>query len=188
MITFQLKGDKHVIKQVGDHVTLQRPLQTDRHKLPLWYNAPKNKYVDVTRIKCERTKGDFDIVFEASPDIEVSIDYNKDDSFVGFYHHKGLRQIGFFEHETNTLIARLVIAKGNKRPIKFNLSDLKYVSTETIYYQNFYEFWKKAYDYAQDFNLPGLLMDAGDLTSTVTDHYDANIANVGEGLTQFDFN
>ena len=34
----------------------------------------------------------------------------------------------------------------------------------------------------------GLQMDAGDLTSPVTDHYDANIENVGEGLTQFDFN
>tara|TARA_R110000868_G_scaffold343835_1_gene604790 strand:+ start:50 stop:616 length:567 start_codon:yes stop_codon:yes gene_type:complete len=188
MITFQLKGDKHVVKQVEGHVTLQRPLQTNRHSLPLWYNAPKHKFVDVTRIKCERTKGDFDIVFEASPDVELSIDYNKDDDFVGFYYHKNIRRIGFFEHETNTLIAELKIAKGNKRPIQFQLSDLAYESTGNIYYQNFYEFWKKAFDYAKDFNLSGLLLDAGNLTSTVTDHYDANNANVGEGLTQFDFN
>ena len=187
MITFQIKGDKHVVKQVEGHVTLQRPLQTDRHSLPKWYNAPKNKYVSVTRIKCERTKGDFDVIFEASPDVELQIDYDKDDSFIGFYHHKGIRRIGFFEHETNTLITELKIAKGNKRPIRFDLSDLAYVSGD-IYYQNFYEFWKKAFDYAQDFNLDDLQMDAGNLTSPVTDHYDANIANVGEGLTQFDFN
>ena len=188
MTTFQIKGDKHVVKQVEGHVTLQRPLQTDRHSVPLWYAAPKGKYTDVTRIKCERTKGDFDLVFEASPDVELSIDYTKDADQLGLYHHKGIRRIGLFEHDTQTLITEIKISKGNKRPIRFDLSDLAYFSTGAIYYQSFYEFWIKAYEYAEDFNLSGLQMDAGDLTSPVTDHYDANVENVGVELTQFDFN
>ena len=187
MITFQLKGDKHVVKQVEGHVTLQRSLQTDRHSVPLWYAAPKHKFVDVTRIKCERITGDFDVVFEASADVEVQIDYTKGADYIGFYHHKGIRRIGLFEHDTSTLITEVKIAKGNKKPVVFQLSDLAYFSGQ-VYYQGFYEFWKKAKDYADDFGLSGLQMDAGDLTSLVTDHYDANIENVGEGLTQFDFN
>ena len=77
--------------------------------------------------------------------------------------------------------------KVTRRRVRFQLTDLAYFDGD-IYYQNFYEFWIKAYEYAEDFNLDGLQMDAGDLTSPVTDHYDANIENVGEGLTQFDFN
>ena len=187
MITFQIKGDKHVVKQVAGHVTLQRPLQTDRHSVPLWYAAPKGKYVDVTRIKCDRTKGDFDIVFEASPDVELQVDYEKDADYLGLYHHKGIRRIGLFEHETQTLITEIKIAKGNKRPIRFLLTDLAYLSG-TIYHQNFYEFWKKAFDYAEDLGTEDLQMDAGSISDLATDHYDANIENVGEGLTQFDFN
>ena len=151
MITFQLKGDKHVIKQVDGHVTLQRPLQTDRHSLPLWYNAPKHKFTDVTRIKCERITGDFDVIFQASPDVELQIDYSKGDDYIGFYHHKGIRRIGLFEHETNTLITEIKIAKGNKKPINFLLTNLKYFNTGNLYLQGFYEFWKKAYDHAEDF-------------------------------------
>ena len=187
MITFQLKGDKHVVKQVEGHVTLQRSLQTDRHSMPLWYAAPKHKFVDVTRIKCERITGDFDVVFEASADVEVQIDYTKGADYIGFYHHKGIRRIGLFEHDTSTLITEVKIAKGNKKPVVFQLSDLAYFSGQ-VYYQGFYEFWKKAKDYADDFGLSELQMDAGDLTSLVIDHYDANSENVGEGLTQFDFN
>ena len=188
MITFELKGDSTVISQVGDHVTLRQPLKTNTFSIPKWHDAPKNKYVDVTKIKVERTKGDIDIVFEASADVEVKIDYNKDDSFIGFYGHKGIRNIGFFEHDTNTLITALKIAKGNKRPITFDLSDLAYTATSNIYYQAFSEFWTKAFEHAQDFKLPALLMDCGDLTSTVTDHHDLNIVNEGEGLTSFDLN
>ena len=188
MITFQIKGDKHVVKQVEGHVTLQRPLQTDRHSLPLWYAAPKHKFVDVTRIKCERITGDFDVVFEASPDVELQIDYSKGDDYIGFYHHKGIRRIGLFEHDTGTLITEIKIAKGNKKPITFQLSDLTYFSTGNIYYQGFYEFWKKAKDYATGHGLSSLQMDAGNLTDTVTDFYDCNVENVGVGLDQFDFN
>ena len=113
----------------------------------------------MTRLKCERITGDFDIVFEASPDVELQIEYTKGSDYVGFYHHKGIRRIGFFEHDTGTLITELKIAKGNKKPIKFNLSDLAYFNTGNIYYQGFYEFWKKAFDYAEDFGLSGLQMD-----------------------------
>ena len=112
MITFQIKGDKHVIKQVGSDVTLHQPLQTNSHGLPMWSNAPKNKYVEVTRIKCERTKGDFDVVFEASADVEVQIDYTKDADYIGFYHHKNIRKIAFFEHDNGAFITELKIAKG----------------------------------------------------------------------------
>ena len=28
-------------------------------------------------------------------DIELKVDYNKDDDFIGFYGHKGIRNIGF---------------------------------------------------------------------------------------------
>ena len=188
MITFQLKGDKHVIKQVGTDVRLHQALQTNRHTLPIWSNAPKHKFTDVTRIKCERTKGDFDVVFKASSDVELQIDYTKDADYIGFYHHKNIRKIGLFEHDNGTFITEINIPKGSKRPITFSLSDLAYNITGDVYYQNFYEFWKKASDYAEDFNLSGLQMDAGDLTSTVTDHYDCNIQNVGVGLSQFNFN
>ena len=84
MITFQLKGDSGVIRQVGDHITLRQPLKTNTFSIPAWVDAPKNKYVDVTKLKMERTKGDVDIVFEASADVEIQIDYNKDDGFIGF--------------------------------------------------------------------------------------------------------
>ena len=188
MITFQLKGAKTVVRQVEGHVTLQRPLETDRHSFPLWYASPKNKFVDVTKIKCERITGDFDVVFEASPDVELQIDYSKGDDYIGFYHHKGIRRIGLFEHETTTLITEIKIAKGNKKPVNFFLADLKYFSSGNVYTQNFYEFWKKAYDYAKDFGLDGLQMDAGNLTDTITDYYDCNIQNEGAGLDQFDFN
>lgn len=191
MITFKIKGDKHVVKQVGTHVSLQRSLSTDRHSIPQWHNGRLGKHIDVTRLKCERLTGDFDVIFEASPDVELSIGYEKGDDYIGFYYHKGIRRIGLFEHETNTLITKVVIPKGSKKPINFHLADLAYMAGEgkgTVYYQNFYEFWKKAYDHSQDFGLSGLQMDAGDLTSTVTDHHDCNIQNVGEGLSQFDFN
>lgn len=191
MITFQLKGDKHVIKQVGHHVQLIRPLKTDRHSIPLWNNGRLGKHIDVTRLKCERLDGDFDVVFLASPDVELSIDYQKGDDSIGFYYHKGIRAIGLFEHDTNTLITQIKIAKGSKRPITFDLSALAYLrglGIGEVYYQNFYEFWKKAFDVAEDAGTDDLLMDAGDLTSTVIDHYDCNIINRGEGQTTFDFN
>ena len=66
MITFQLKGDSDVIKQVGNHITLRQPLKTNTFSIPAWVNAPKGKYVDVTKLKMERTKGDVDIVFTAA--------------------------------------------------------------------------------------------------------------------------
>ena len=189
MITFELKGDSTVVKQIGNHITLRQPLKTNTFSIPKWHDAPKNKYVDVTKIKVERTKGDIDIIFEASADIELSIDYNKDDDFIGFYGHKGIRNIGFFEHDTNTLITALKIAKGNKRPIKFELTDLTYSGSQNVYYQAFSELWTKAFKYAQDFpGFGGLQMDLGNVTTVAVDHHDLNITNEGEGFTSFDLN
>lgn len=188
MITFELKGDSTVVKQIGNHITLRQPLKTNTFSIPKWHDAPKNKYVDVTKLKLERTKGDIDIVFEASADVEVKIDYEKDDGFIGFYGHKGIRNIGFFEHDTNTLIKSIKIAKGNKKPIKFQASDLAYTSTSGVYHQAFSELWVKAKSYAKDFNLSGLLFDLGSITEAVTDIYDLNVTNVGEGYINFDLN
>ncbi len=188
MITFELKGDNTVTKQIGNHITLRQPLQTNTFSVPKWHDAPKNKYVEVTKLKVERTKGDIDIVFEAAADVELKVDYNKDDDFIGFYSHKGIRNIGFFEHDTNTLITSLKIAKGNKRPITFQLSDLAYSISQNIYYQAFSELWVKAFEYAEDFNLAGLQMDLGSITTTAVDHHDLNITNEGEGFTSFDLN
>ena len=187
MITFELKGDSTVVKQIGNHITLRQPLKTNTFSIPKWHDAPKNKYVDVTKLKLERTKGDVDIVFEASADVELKIDYNKDDGFIGFYGHKGIRNIGFFEHDTNTLITSLKIAKGNKKPITFQASDLAY-SPANIYYQAFSELWVKAKSYAEDFGLAGLQFDLGSVTATPADHHDLNVTNVGEGFTFFDLN
>ena len=188
MITFELKGDNTVTKQIGNHITLRQPLQTNTFSIPKWHDAPKNKYVEVTKLKVERTKGDIDIVFEAAADVELKVDYNKDDAFIGFYGHKGIRNIGFFEHDTNTLITSLKIAKGNKRPITFQLSDLAYLVSQNIYYQAFSELWVKAFEYAQDFNLAGLQLDLGSITTTAVDHHDLNVTNEGEGFTSFDLN
>ena len=188
MITFELKGDNTVTKQIGNHITLRQPLQTNTFSIPKWHDAPKNKYVEVTKLKVERTKGDIDIVFEAAADVELKVDYNKDDEFIGFYGHKGIRNIGFFEHDTNTLITSIKIAKGNKRPITFQLSDLAYSISQNIYYQAFSELWVKAFEYAQDFNLAGLQMDLGSITTTAVDHHDLNVTNEGEGFTSFDLN
>ena len=188
MITFELKGDNTVTKQIGNHITLRQPLQTNTFSIPKWHDAPKNKYVEVTKLKVERTKGDIDIVFEAAADVELKVDYNKDDEFIGFYGHKGIRNIGFFEHDTNTLITSIKIAKGNKRPITFQLSDLAYSISQNIYYQAFSELWVKAFEYAQDFNLAGLQLDLGSITTTAVDHHDLNVTNEGEGFTSFDLN
>ncbi len=188
MITFELKGDNTVTKQIGNHITLRQPLQTNTFSIPKWHDAPKNKYVEVTKLKVERTKGDIDIVFEAAADVELKVDYNKDDSFIGFYGHKGIRNIGFFEHDTNTLITSIKIAKGNKKPISFQLSDLTYSISQNIYYQAFSELWVKAFEYAQDFNLAGLQLDLGSITTTAVDHHDLNVTNEGEGFTSFDLN
>ena len=188
MITFELKGDSSVTKQVGNHVTLRQPLKTNTFSIPAWVNAPKNKYVDVTKLKVERTKGDVDIVFEASADVELKVDYNKDDDFIGFYGHKNIRNIGFFEADTNTLITNLKIAKGNKKPIKFDLSDLAYIVSQNIYYQGFSELWVKAKEYANDLGLTGGTMDLGSVTETATDIYDLNVTNEGEGFIAFDLN
>ena len=188
MITFELKGDNTVTKQIGNHITLRQPLQTNTFSIPKWHDAPKNKYVEVTKLKVERTKGDIDIVFEAAADVELKVDYNKDDEFIGFYGHKGIRNIGFFEHDTNTLITSLKIAKGNKKPITFQLSDLVYLVSQSVYLQAFSELWVKAFEYAQDFNLAGLQMDLGSITTTAVDHHDLNVTNEGEGFTSFDLN
>ena len=188
MITFELKGDSTVVKQIGNHITLRQPLKTNTFSIPKWHDAPKNKYVDVTKLKLERTKGDVDIVFEASADVELKIDYTKDDGFIGFYGHKGIRNIGFFEAGTNTLIKSLKIAKGNKKPITFQASDLAYVSTSTIYHQGFSELWVKAKSYAEDFGNAFLQFDLGSVTEAVTDIHDLNVTNVGEGFTSFDLN
>ena len=188
MITFELKGDNTVTKQIGNHITLRQPLQTNTFSIPKWHDAPKNKYVEVTKLKVERTKGDIDIVFEAAADVELKVDYNKDDSFIGFYGHKGIRNIGFFEHDTNTLITSLKIAKGNKRPITFQLSDLVYLVSQSVYLQAFSELWVKAFEYAQDFKLAGLQMDLGSVTTAAADHHDLNVTNEGEGFTAFDLN
>ena len=188
MITFELKGDSTVVKQIGNHITLRQPLKTNTFSIPKWHDAPKNKYVDVTKLKLERTKGDVDIVFEASADVELKIDYNKDDSFIGFYGHKGIRNIGFFEHDTNTLIKSLKIAKGNKRPITFQASDLTYTPTSGVYHQAFSELWVKAKSYAEDFGIAFLQFDFGSVTEAVTDIHDLNVTNVGEGFTSFDLN
>lgn len=188
MITFELKGDNTVTKQIGNHITLRQPLQTNTFSIPKWHDAPKNKYVEVTKLKVERTKGDIDIVFEAAADVELKVDYNKDDAFIGFYGHKGIRNIGFFEHDTNTLITSLKIAKGNKKPITFQLSNLAYLVSQNIYYQAFSELWVKAFEYAQDFNLAGLQLDLGSITTTAVDHHDLNVTNEGEGFTSFDLN
>ena len=188
MITFELKGDSTVVKQIGNHITLRQPLKTNTFSIPKWHDAPKNKYVDVTKLKLERTKGDIDIVFEASADVELKIDYEKDDGFIGFYGHKGIRNIGFFEHDTNTLIKSLKIAKGNKKPIKFQASDLAYAVSQNVYLQAFSELWTKAFEYAQDFGLAGLQMDLGSVTTTAADHHDLNVTNEGEGFTFFDLN
>ena len=188
MITFELKGDNTVTKQIGNHITLRQPLQTNTFSIPKWHDAPKNKYVEVTKLKVERTKGDIDIVFEAAADVELKVDYNKDDAFIGFYGHKGIRNIGFFEHDTNTLITSLKIAKGNKRPITFQLSDLVYLVSQSVYLQAFSELWVKAFEYAQDFNLAGLQMDLGSITTAAADHHDLNATNEGEGFTSFDLN
>ena len=187
MITFELKGDSTVVKQIGNHITLRQPLKTNTFSIPKWHDAPKNKYVDVTKLKLERTKGDIDIVFEASSDVELKIDYNKDDGFIGFYGHKGIRNIGFFEHDTNTLITSLKIAKGNKKPITFQAADLAYTPSN-IYYQAFSELWVKAKSYAEDFGLAGLQFDLGSVTTVAADHHDLNVTNVGEGFTSFDLN
>jgi hypothetical protein len=188
MITFELKGDNTVTKQIGNHITLRQPLQTNTFSIPKWHDAPKNKYVEVTKLKVERTKGDIDIVFEAAADVELKVDYNKDDAFIGFYGHKGIRNIGFFEHDTNTLITSLKIAKGNKRPITFQLSDLVYLVSQSAYLQAFSELWVKAFEYAQDFKLAGLQIDLGSITTTAVDHHDLNVTNEGEGFTSFDLN
>ena len=188
MITFELKGDSTVVKQIGNHITLRQPLKTNTFSIPKWHDAPKNKYVDVTKLKLERTQGDVDIVFEASADVELTIDYGKDDPTIGFYGHKGIRNIGFFEHNTNTLITSLKIAKGNKKPIKFPLSGLAYIVSQNIYFQGFSELWTKAFEYAQDFNLAGLQMDLGSVTTFQQDKYDLNVTNEGEGFVNFDLN
>jgi len=188
MITFELKGDNTVTKQIGNHITLRQPLQTNTFSIPKWHDAPKNKYVEVTKLKVEQTKGDIEIVFEAAADVELKVDYNKDDNFIGFYGHKGIRNIGFFEHDTNTLITSIKIAKGNKKPISFQLSDLAYSISQNIYYQAFSELWVKAFEYAQDFNLAGLQLDLGSITTTAVDHHDLNVTNEGEGFTSFDLN
>jgi len=188
MITFELKGDNTVTKQIGNHITLRQPLQTNTFSIPKWHDAPKNKYVEVTKLKVERTKGDIDIVFEAAADVELKVDYNKDDNFIGFYGHKGIRNIGFFEHDTNTLITSIKIAKGNKKPVKFELAALTYLVSQNVYYQAFSELWVKAFEYAQDFNLAGLQLDLGSITTTAVDHHDLNVTNEGEGFTSFDLN
>jgi hypothetical protein len=167
---------------------LRQPLKTNTFSIPKWHDAPKNKYVDVTKLKLERTKGDIDIVFEASADVELKIDYTKDDGFIGFYGHKGIRNIGFFEHDTNTLIKSLKIAKGNKRPITFQASDLAYTPTSGVYHQAFSELWVKAKSYAEDFGNAFLQFDLGSVTEAASDIHDLNVTNVGEGFTSFDLN
>ena len=184
-ITFELAGVKDVRVQANEDVKRLQPLKTDTFKQPDWKN--KAKYIDTVRLQVERTVGDVDIVFKASSDARLSIDYVKDEANIGFYYYENISNIAFFEHDTNTLITSFNLPRSGNPPISFGLSGLKY-STGAIYYQNFYEFWKRAKDYADDFGLDGLQMDAGDLTSTVTDHYDCNIENVGEGLDEFDLN
>jgi len=186
-ITFQLKGEKEVKKQVADHVLLERPLQTDRHRVPNWITGRVGQYTRATRIHCERTPGDFDIMFQSSPDVELSIAYEKGDSSIGFYHHKGIRNIGFYEHDTDTLITSINIPNGSKAPVNFTLTDLAYWAGG-IYYQGFFELWNEATGLSDALGLDGATMDLGGYTEAVSDIYDLNTTNVGPELTEFDLN
>ncbi len=186
-ITFQLKGEKEVKKQVEDHVRLERPLQTDRHRVPDWSKGRVGVHTKVTQLHFERTPGDFDARFKSSPDVELSIDYQKDQAQLGFYHHKGIRSIGLYESGSNTLITEVKFPSGSKAPVKFNLTDLAYWAGD-VYYQGFYELWNVATQLADDLDLDGATMDCGGYTDAVTDIYDLNTTNTGPELTEFDLN
>ena len=177
-ITFEIAGVKDVRVQANDSIKHRQPTQTDTFKQPNWRN--KRKYIDTTRLQMERTVGDVDIVFEASVDARLSIDYIKDQANVGFYYYEGISNIAFFEHDTGDFITSINLPKGAYRPINVPLASIvKYDSTSTIYYQHFYEFWNKFDELSQD-------MDAGDLSSAITDHYDLNAVNVGRQFNKFD--
>ena len=186
-ITFQLKGEKEVKKQIEDHVRLERPLQTDRHRVPDWDKGRVGVHTKVTQLHFERTPGDFDARFKSSPDVELSIDYQKDQAQLGFYHHKGIRSIGLYESGSNTLITEVKFPNGSKAPVKFLLTDLAYWAGD-VYYQGFYELWNPATEYAEDAGLDGAVMDLGGYTDPVTDIYDLNTTNTGPELTEFDLN
>ena len=181
-ITFKIKGHKDVQVQANDAIRHRQPTQTDTFKQPNWRN--KRKYIDTTRLQMERTAGDVDIVFEASVDARLSIDYVKDQANVGFYYYDNIKNIAFFEHDTGDYITSINLPKGAYRPVTVPLSSLvKYgrTSTNVTYYQHFYEFWNKFNEINQD-------MDAGNLTSAITDHYDLNAINVGNQFNKFDLN
>ena len=178
-ITFEIAGVKDVRVKANDSIRHQQPLQTDTFKQPNWRN--KKKYIDTTRLLMERTAGDVDIVFEASVDARLSIDYVKDQTAINFYYYDNISNIAFFEHDTNVLITSKNLPKVGNAPLSVPLSELVYDNTTITYYQHFYEFWNKFDETNQD-------MDAGDLTSTVTDHYDLNAVNVGRQFNSFDFN
>ena len=186
-ITFQLKGEKEVKKQVEDHVRLERPLQTDRHNVPDWSKGRVGVHTKTTQLHFERTPGDFDARFKASPDVELSIDYQKDQAHLGFYHHKGIRSIGLYESGSNTLITEVKFPNGSKAPVKFLLTDLAYWAGD-VYYQGFYELWNVATELADDLGLDGATIDCGGYTDAVTDIYDLNTTNTGPELTSFDLN
>ena len=152
-ITFEIAGAKDVRVQANDSVTLMQPTKTNTFKQPKWYDAPKNKYVDTTRLHMERTVGDVDIVFESSSDARLAVDYVKDQAHVSFYYYENISNIGFLEHGNDDLITSINLPKIGNRPVTFSLSNLKYTTTDTVYYQTFYEFYKRASDYAEDFGL-----------------------------------
>ncbi len=179
-ITFEIAGVKDVRVQANDAVVHRQPTQTDTFKQPNWRN--KRKYIDTTRLQMERTGGDVDIVFEASVDARLSIDYVKNQTNIGFYYYNNISNIAFFEHDTGDFITSINLPKGAYFPVTVPLASLvKYDNTTITYYQHFYEFWNKFDEIDQD-------MDAGNLTSAVTDHYDLNAINVGRQFNKFDLN
>ena len=179
-ITFEIAGVKDVRVQANDAIKRRQPTQTDTFKQPDWKNT--RKYIDTVKLHMERTVGDVDIVYKASTDARLSIDYVKDQASVNFYYYEGISSIAFYEHTNDDYITSINLPKVGNRPVSFSLANLQYVGTSTVYYQTFYEFWKRAQDL-------GITLDAGDLTSAVVDHYDCNREIVGDvGLDQFDLN
>ena len=135
-ITFEIAGVKDVRVQANDSVVRRQPTQTDTFKQPDWKN--KRKYIDTVRLQMERTVGDVDIVYKASVDARLSINYVKDQASVGFYYYENISNIAFFEHDTDTFITSVNLPKTGNAPVTFDLSSLKYQGTSQIYYQNFY--------------------------------------------------
>ena len=123
-ITFEIAGVKDVRVQTNDSIKRRQPVKTDTFKQQKWYDAPKHKYIDTVKLHMERTIGDVDIVYEASTDSNLSIDYTKDQDSIHFYHYKGIKNIAFFEHSNDDYITSFNLPTPGNKPISFDLSSL----------------------------------------------------------------